>query len=160
MNRLKQSPKALLIEQIGRDYEDFKESMVHLGGEELYELAPTVAAIHDVYTHIKSANHLTEGYAAHLMKRGNALYYLADKWKAQLRDFGGEDFDDMLFTLADYSGCDEEYEEELPAALVDELLEKYGKDTPLNTAAMLGLIELGREFLDFFKMNDNEESDA
>jgi len=153
MNKSKHPHKALLIEQIERKYGAFKENMVQLGGEALYELAPTIAAVHDAYTYIKSAEHLTEGYAAHLIKHGNPLHFLADKWKQELTEFGDEDFDDMLFQLMSDSDY-EELEDDAVAALVDEILGKYGDDMSLDTATNLEVIALTKEL---FKRLDKED---
>ena len=145
---------ALLQARVTRKYEDFKESMIELDSETVFELASTITAYHDVYSYITQKDFIIEDEAESLLKYENPLKMLADAWQ-DYRKYGNctDDRDECMdYILSDITATDNS-EEYMTVTLADELREKYGGDMPLNTAALLEIVELGRRFFNF---NDDD----
>ena len=132
-----------LIARIERNYEDFKASTVQLDGESLFEYAPTIAAVQDVYFYLTTHDWTDAAQTEYLLQFENPLMLLADVWEEESEDRGA-DFGEMLDKL-----CDDEYgdltESHITVELADELRDKYGGDMPMDGAILCEIIELGKK---------------
>jgi hypothetical protein len=134
------SSNALLKKRIEQNYEDFIKETLKLEKENIFEYAPTIAAVHEVYFFMTTHDWADEYETEYLLRVENPLMFLAQKWETQSEDRGRE-FGSMLTELIE-NDDDDDY-----MTVSDELRIKYGDDVPLNTAALLELIELGRSLL-------------
>ena len=141
----------LLQERIKRNYEDFKESMLELDSETLFELAPKIAAVKDVYTLLQTNTneYICEDDAEYLLRYENPLKILADV----VDNYGeckDEDIEDMISDFKDMVSDfieNDDGEEYMSVALADELRDKYGDDMPIDSAVVCEIIELGRKLM-------------
>ena len=131
------------MERIEQNYEDFKASAVQLDGGSLYELAPTIAAVEDVYFYMSTHDWADAAQTAYLMQFENPLRLLADAWEEENEDRGA-DFGDLLDKISggEYEDFTDDY---MTADLADELREKYGDDVPLDGAIICEIVELGKK---------------
>ena len=112
-----------LMERIEQNYEDFKTSAVRLDGESLYELAPTIAAVEDVYFYMSTHDWADAEQTRFLMQFENPLKLLADLWEEENEDRGA-DFGDMLDRIG-------------------------GGDLPIDRAILCEIAELGRKLFKY-----------
>ena len=143
MNNPKSTKKTLLMERMEKDYADFKASMADCDGGTLFDLAPYIAAIYDVYSLVKRTDYVCEEYAAYLLTKDNPLYFLADEWKGHLEAIGEADFEDLLSDLMQSAG----YKQYMPTALAAGLRQKHGADLTLTELLMLEVLEISRQIL-------------
>ena len=140
MRKSDHSKNTPLMRRIEQNYEDFKRETVKLSGESIFELAPKIAAVHDAYFYM-TTHDWADGYEKeYLMGFDNPLEYLADEWQERSED-RGRDFGKMLTELTE-NGC-----EYMAYSTADALREKYGGEMPLNTAALLEMVELGKKII-------------
>ena len=132
-----------LIERIEKNYEDFKTSAVQLDGESLFELAPTIAAVHDVYFYMTTHDWADAEQTDYLLQFENPLKLLADLWEEESEDRGA-DFGDMLDRIGG-DDCEDYTEAYVTVTLADELRDKYGDDMPIDGAIICEIVELGRK---------------
>ena len=130
----------LLRERIEENYGNFKESTLELDSETLFELAPTIAAVRDVYSLLKENDYICEDDAAYLLRYDNPLKIIADAMR-NYAEYTDEDFSDMI---ADFIENDDG-EDYITVDLADELRDKYGDDMPIDGAIMCEIVELGRK---------------
>jgi len=133
---------SLLQERIEENYKAFKAGMLELDGEILFELAPTIAAARDVYKYTISGDCLEETEAAYLLRYDNPLKVLADAWRQYTETDECEMYDLIGGIVEDDDG-----EDYMTVDRADELREKYGEDTPIETAIICEIIELGKLLL-------------
>ena len=132
-----------LMERIDQNYEDFKASAVQLDGESIFELAPTIAAVEDVYFYLSTHDWADAEQTRFLMQFENPLRLLADLWEEENGDRGA-DFGDMLDNMCG-GGYDDFTEDYMTSDFADELREKYGDDTSLDGAIVCEIVELGKK---------------
>lgn len=108
-----------LMERLEQNYEDFKKTTLQLDGESIFELAPTIAAVEDVYFYMSTHDWADMEQAEFLMQFENPLKLLADLWEEESEDRGA-DFGDMLDELDsdEYEDLTEAY---MTVTLADEL---------------------------------------
>ena len=144
MEKCKCSQKKLLRERIEKEYEDFKISILQLDGEDIFALAPTIAAYKDVYSYMIESNWADEDEAEFLFIYETPLKLLASVWEEETDDRGVE-FGEML-TKAANEDFTESY---ISVEVADELRDKYGDDIPLETAVFCEFIELAKILFNF-----------
>jgi len=161
MKKIEYLQYAPLMRKIEQSYEDFKRETVKLSGESIFELAPKIAAVHDVYFYM-TTHDWADGYEQeYLLSFDNPLEFLAEEWEERSED-RGRDFGEMLTELAENGST------YLNFTTADRLREKYGGDVPLNTAALLEMVELGERLItrrslydDVFEFDfDDDDLDA
>jgi len=132
-----------LIERIEQNYEDFKKATLQLEDENIFEYAPTIAAVQDVYFYLTTHDWADAAQTEYLLQFENPLMLLADAWQEESEDRGA-DFGDMLDKIGgdEYEDLTETY---LTVELADELRDKYGGDVPLDGAILSEIVELGNK---------------
>jgi len=132
-----------LIERIEQNYEDFKKVTLQLDDESIFEYAPTIAAVQDVYFYMTTHGWTDAAQTEYLLQFENPLLLLADAWQEESED-RDKDFGDMLDNIGggEYEDLTESY---LTVELADELRDKYGDDTPMDGAIICEIVELGRK---------------
>lgn len=146
MEKIKKTNVELLCERIEQNYNDYKKEMDGVGIDYIMLFASELAAVDEVHTNIiytdEGNGYVTESDAALLLESKNPLKMLAGEWQYyklyKSCDFG-KFIDDFIKDI-DTDECQPEIVEE-------ELRGKYGDDMPLNTAALLEIVELLREFI-------------
>ena len=137
MQKSKITNKTLLRERIERNYKDFKKATLQLDDESIFEYAPTIKAVQDVYSFIVHYNELNEEETEFFLQYENPLRLLADAWEYDCRAF----FDDIIDEIMD----DDNRVYNMTVTTADELREKYGDDIPLEAAIICELVEIGKK---------------
>ena len=83
-----------LMERIEQNYEDFKRTTLQLDDDSIFEYAPTIAAVQDVYFYMITHDWADMEQTELLMQFENPLKMLADLWEEESEDRGA-DFGDM-----------------------------------------------------------------
>jgi len=136
------SSVALLQARIARKYEDFKDTMLELDNETLFELAPTITAVREVFKYTIHGDCLEELESAYLLRYENPLKVLADAWK----QFNESDEYQLYDLIGDIVAEDDDGEDDyMTVAFADELRDKYGDDIPIDAALINEILELGRK---------------
>jgi len=117
--------------------------------ESVYELAPIIAAVHDVYYYMSTHDWADECEAEYLLKQENPLYHLAEIWKEETDSLNSHM--GWKLTKAIARGEDSDY---MASSTADDLRDKYGEAMPLNTAALLEIVELGRKYLTHYGVHE------
>lgn len=138
INNKPYSSVTLLRERIEENYADYKVAMLKLDKEMLFELAPSIAAVNDVYRYTIKGDCLEETESAYLLRFENPLKMLADEWR-QYMDSDEYQMYDLIRDFVENDGG----EDCLTVDLADELREKHG-DVPIETAIICEIIELGK----------------
>lgn len=92
----------LLNERVERNYTEYRERMLMLCGECVFEFAAEIAAVRKVYKFITENEYINEREAAILLCYGNPLKTLADAW-IDYENIDDEEFDDYLSGFVKYS---------------------------------------------------------
>ena len=138
------SKKRRLRELIERNYEEFKEMALKMDKESIFELAPTISAVEDVYHYMATHDWANAEETEYLLQQENPLCYLGDAWNEELEGM------DKQFGLAlSKAVVNGKHYCNMDTATVDELRKKYGAETPLFSAALIEIIELGKTYLGF-----------
>ena len=155
MNKDYYSTDSLLTRRIEQNYEDFKEATLKLNKATIFEYAPTITAIEETYMYMKKI--MNDEEAAYLLSLDNPLKLLADAWEAQSKNRGDEFVGVYVKTV---DSLIDSYKDN---PIADELRKKYGSNVPINTAALLEIVELGKRIFDFydfdFEFDDDGEDD-
>jgi len=130
----------LIQERIERNYRDFKNNILWLDSTAVFDLAPTIAAVSEVYKYTMNGDCLEEESAAYLLQYDNPLKILSDAWK----DYNEADEYQMYDLIGDVIDGDDG-EDYLSIELADELRDKYGGDIPIEAAIMCEIVELGKK---------------
>ena len=141
----------ILREQIEQNYEDFKKATLRLSKEDIFKYTSSIAAANDVYGYMTTHDWADENEADYLLEFENPLKFLSEAWEEYSED-RGRDFGRMLTEKIE-NGTDYY----TPLSITSELREKYGADMPLNTAALMELVELGKKIFGFRDENDYED---
>jgi hypothetical protein len=150
----KPPPIPLLRRRIEKEYADFKSVVLLLDRDSIFELAPIISAVNDVHFYLTTHDWADDYEAEYLLRQENTLYYIAEVWKEELEDLGRHFGRKLTEAVINGSGFDCS---DLTAA--DELRIKYGDELPLNTAALLEIVELGRKFLRYAATYDADDCD-
>ena len=156
MNKDYYSTDSLLTRRIEQNYEDFKEATLKLNKATIFEYAPTIAAIEETYMYMKTSLMVDEE-AAYLLSLDNPLKLLADAWEEHSHSkYRSDEFVGVFVKTVD--SLIDSFKEN---PIADELRKKYGSNVPLNTAALLEIVELGKKIFDFydFEFDDDGEDD-
>ena len=122
MNENTTFPKTLLTERIKQNFDEFKADIIKMDSASVFELAPTITAVNDVYFYMTTHDWLDDGEAEYLMKWDNPLKILAAVWKEYSEDRGRQ-FGNMLDKIVE--NCDEDY-------TADSFSDEYGEDNSLD----------------------------
>ena len=143
MNKCDIRTQNLLMARIEQNYEDYEKSVTQLDSETLFELAPTIAAVKDVYFYMTTHDWADAEQGEYLLQFENPLKLLADLWEEKSEDRDA-DFGDMIDML--YGDAYEDYTESyVTVSLADELRDKYGDDMPIDGAIICEIVELGKK---------------
>jgi len=137
MEKSKIINKTLLRERIERNYKDFKKEALQLDNEIIFEYAPTIKAVQDVYSFIVRYDGLNEEETEFFLQYENPLRLLADVWEEDCRDY----FDDIIAEIME----DDDRAYNMTVTAANELREKYGDDIPLEAAVICELVEIGKK---------------
>jgi hypothetical protein len=144
MTNIKQTQRKQLSERLEQNYEQFKNAALQLSGKEIFDLAPKIAAVNDVFFYMTTHDWASDGETEYLLYFENPLKLLADVWEEESDD-RGSDFGNMLTKMAN-----EDFTEAyITVTLADELRDKYGDDIPLDEAIICEIIELGRKLFKY-----------
>jgi hypothetical protein len=144
----------LLREAIKRNYDEFEKTVIDMDCPEvIYGLAPTISAVKDIHHYLSVHDWADEDEAAYLLTKENPLYYLAEVWREELDGF------DVCFgdILREVCGFADDNPVRADFTIQDELRIKYGVEMPLETAALLELLELGKMYLRRSVLDDDFE---
>jgi hypothetical protein len=131
------------MERVKQNYEDFKRTTLQLDEDSIFEYAPTIAAVQDVYFYMTTHDWADAEQTEYLLQFENPLRLLADLWEEENEDRGA-DFGDMLDKISD-DGYEDFTEGYITVTLADELRDKYGDDIPLDGAIICEIVELGKK---------------
>jgi len=147
------STDSLLTRRIEKNYEDFKEAILKLDKTIIFEYAPTIAAVEETYQYMKKF--MNDKDAAYFLSLDNPLKLLADAWEEHSKNRSDEFVGGYVKTI---DSLIDSYKDN---PIADELRKKYGSDVPINTAALLEIVELGKKIFDFydFEFDDDGEDD-
>ena len=140
MKNIHKSNITLLKERVRRNYEDYRDEAIEYGGEYVFVLATEVVAVKEVYSYLTDDDYVGEDEAAFLLKFENPLKALADEWETH-KIIENDDFCEFIENFIERGST----EPHVAVTIADELREKYGEDTPLNTACLLELVALGKK---------------
>jgi hypothetical protein len=126
MKKAEYEQTSLLRERIEQNYEDFKEETVKLDGRSVFELAPVISAVNDVYFYMTTHSWADDDEADYLLKSENPLKLIAEEWEVYMEDTRG-DFGEMLTRLA--GKWDEDY---MTGTVAGELRDKDDEDMLLD----------------------------
>jgi predicted AAA+ superfamily ATPase len=119
-----------------------------LESNDVFTLAPEIAAVSDVHRLLMSSDCVSEEEALELLKIKKPLERLAGEWELDVirhsRDIG-----DFITELVENG-----MEDDLPANMVNELRVKYGEYLPLETICLLELVEISRRIFGSDDEND------
>lgn len=127
----------LLREKMHRNFDDYRELMVSLDSETVFELSRQTAAMQDVLFYMDTHNWVDEHEAAYLLDFTEPLKLVADAWEEHLDD-GDHSFRCVLNSVLDNDENEENY---LTVALERELQEKYGDDIETKDALIFEILE-------------------
>jgi len=152
------STDSLLTRRIEQNYEDFKEAIFKLDKATIFEYAPTIAAVKETYMYMKTSI-MNDKEAAYFLSLDNPLKMLADAWEEHSHSkYRSDEFVGVYVKTID--SLIDSYKDN---PIADELRKKYGSDVPINTAALLEIVELGKKIFDFydfdFEFDDDGEDD-
>ena len=128
-----------LRERMEQNFEDFKADILTLSKENIFELAPHIAAASEVLFYFTTHDWLDEEEAAYLLDFMEPLKVVADAWEEHMSD-GDCDFRTVLESVLNDDENEENY---MTTALERELREKYGSSVSIKAAALCELIEMG-----------------
>ena len=140
MKNIQKSNITLLKERLRRNYEEYRDEAIDYGGEYVFVLANEVVAVKDVYNYLTDDDFMDEDDAAFLLTFENPLKALADEWETH-KIIENDDFCEFISDFIERGNTGEH----MTVTIADELREKYGEDTPLNTACLLELVTIGRK---------------
>ena len=92
----------LLKERVEQYYAEYKERMLNLCGECIFEFAAEIAAVRKVYKFITEHEDICEREAAILLCYGNPLKTIADAW-IDYENIDDEEFEDYLSGFIKFS---------------------------------------------------------
>ena len=150
------STASLLTRRIEQNYKAFKEATLKLDKATIFKYAPTIAAVEETYSYMNT-NIIDDDETAYLLSLNNPLKLLADAWQEHSNSkYRGDEFVGVYVKTID--SLIDNYEDN---PIADELRKKYGSDVPLNTAALLEIVELGKNLFNFynFEFDDDGEDD-
>jgi len=135
-----------LMERIEQNYEDFKKSTLQLDGESIFEYAPTIAAVQDVYFYLTTHDWADANQTDCLLSFENPLKFLAELWEEESEDRGA-DFGKMLdsVVVGDFADFTEAF---ITVSIADELREKYSGNM-IDGAVVCEIVELGKKLFKF-----------
>jgi hypothetical protein len=144
------SKTALFIERMHENFEDFRDNAIEVGGEYLFIVASEVVAVKEVHEYLSDEVYIDEDDAAFLLTLENPLKTLADEWEVY-KTVENDDFGEFLedFIRRGNTGHG------MTTCLACELREKYGAETPLNTACLLEIVEIGRSLFGLIESEDD-----
>jgi hypothetical protein len=151
MTKNQHTQNRLLMERIEQNFEDFKRETEKSSPETIFDIAATIAAVQDAYFYMTTHDWADDYETEYLLSFENPLRLLADAWEELCEDRGRE-FGKMLTELAENGG------RYMTVSAADELREKYGEDIPLNTAALLEMVEIGKKIADYCDDDEMEDS--
>jgi hypothetical protein len=93
-DKLKKTNMELLRERIERNYSDYRRIMLELCSDCVYEFAPEIAAVNEVYSHVTDYNWTSEEIAGFLLRFDNPMKIIVDEWRGYTHRFS-EGFGDF-----------------------------------------------------------------
>ena len=151
MREIDYTKARLLRERIEQNYENFKKAVLQLDKGDIFKYASSIAAANDVYSYMTTHDWADGDETNYLLKFENPLKLLSEAWEEYSEDRGG-DFGRMLTETVENAA-----EDYMPFSVTDELREKYGADMPLNTAALIEFVELGKRIFNLRDDGDDED---
>lgn len=127
-----------LKECIEENYYGFREEMLSLDSEAVFEKATEISAIEDVFFYMSTHNWVDEYEAAYLLGFTNPLKLIADAWEQYLFD-SDSGFRRVISSVLANEDNEDNY---LTVAEMLELREKYGEDVSFTEAILSEIIEL------------------
>ena len=126
-----------LKEKMHKNFDDYRELVVSLDSETVFELSREIAAMQDVLFYMDTHDWVDEHEAAYLLDFTEPLKLVADAWEEHL-DNGDHSFRYVLNAVLDNDENEENY---ITVALERELGEKHGYDISARDALILEIVE-------------------
>jgi len=145
MDKIKQQKNAdinRLRTKIKDDWNAFNKVLSEMSSKSIISEAPTIYAMQEVYSYLSNYKWPDEYEVEFLLYEENPLYYLTDIWQKALVKFKKKICNILSGAIID---SDDYFNSDL--YIDDELRIKHGCDIPLNTAAMLELVVIGKKLL-------------
>lgn len=133
-----------LREKMHKNFDDFRELMVSMDSETIFEFSREIAAMQDVLFYMDTHDWVDEYEAAYLLDFTEPLKLVADAWGEHL-DNGDHSFRYVLNAVLDNDENEENY---ITVALERELGEKHGYDISARDAVLFEIVELLHEYFD------------
>jgi len=151
MRKIDYEKANLLRKRIEQNYEEFNKATMRLSKEDIIKYVSSIAAANDVYVYMTTHDWADENETDYLLEFDNPLELLSEAWEEYSED-RGRDFGRMITEIVEKGS-----EDYMSFSAADELREKYGEDMPLNTAALIELVELGKRFVNICDEEDYED---
>ena len=145
----------LFVKRIEQNYEEFREEILELNRETIFDLAMHIAAVTDTFFYLTTEEWLDEDEMLYLLDFSNPLKLVADAWE----DFLESGSSEFRSALEDVLNDDDNEENYMTLALERELREKYGEDTNITYALMSEIIETGERYLALHSLYDGLGAD-
>ena len=131
-----------LQQRIEENYREYREDMLSLDKDTLFDCAGSIAAAEDVRYYMTDPNCISEEDAEYLLRFVNPFKMLMDVWEECLED-GADVFEAALEEVFYRTDNEERY---VTTAFAEELREKYGEDVSINSAIISELLEIMERF--------------
>ena len=145
----------LFVKRIEQNYDEFRDEMLELDRETIFDLSMHIAAVTDTFFYLTNEEWPSEDDMLYLLDFSNPLKLVADAWEDHLND--GADFRSVLEEALENEDNEESY---MTLALERELREKYGEDTDITFALVCEILEAGERFLALQAVYDGLGADA